>query len=183
MPRRSGPARRMRPATRSSASSHETRRKPRSPRRRTIGCASRPSSRSSRPFERCQGFDVGERARRGSRVAVLTFSSSRRVVQRCTPLIVQSWKPATPSAHPSHTPLRQDAPRPREVAPVLPHDLGDVAVVVRLLLPHRRSASTRPTGRGAAVSDCGRDPRSRFLRRPWRCLRPRCRCVRDACTR
>ena len=45
----SGAAARMRPATRSSASSHEMRVKPLSPRRRTIGYGSRPRSRSSLP--------------------------------------------------------------------------------------------------------------------------------------
>ncbi len=37
--------------------------------------------------------------------AQLTSSSRRRVVHRWTPSSVQSWKPATPSAHPSHTPF------------------------------------------------------------------------------
>ena len=37
--------------------------------------------------------------------AVFTCKRLSRVVQRCTPLIVQSLNPATPSAQPSHTPL------------------------------------------------------------------------------
>ena len=60
--------------------------------------------------------DCGGRAR----AIVLTRSRLRRVVHRCTPESVQSWKPATPSAQPSHTPLLQDAPRVREVVAVLP---------------------------------------------------------------
>ena len=57
---RSGVVARMRSATRSSASSHDTRVKPRSPRRRTIGWASRPRSRSSRPGSVRSGDDVGQ---------------------------------------------------------------------------------------------------------------------------
>ena len=37
--------------------------------------------------------------------AVLTSSRRSRVVHRWTPSMVQSWRPATPSAQPSHTPL------------------------------------------------------------------------------
>ena len=96
---------RMRPPTSPSASSHVTRVKPRSPLRRTIGYESRPSSRSSLPlFDRRASASASTAG--SSAPIVLTRSRLRRVVQRCTPDSVQSWKPATPSAHPSHTPLR-----------------------------------------------------------------------------
>ncbi len=76
--------------------------------------------------------------------AVLTFSRSRRVVQRCTPLIVQSWKPATPSAQPSHTPLRRMRHaygRSRRLSQTV---LRHGAVVVRLLLADAVGLPTDP---------------------------------------
>ena len=50
-------------------------------------------------------------------------------------MIVQSCSPATPSAQPSHTPRLMHLPRVAEVVLVLPHDLGHVAEVARLVLP------------------------------------------------
>jgi hypothetical protein len=91
-------------ATAPSASSQPMRVNPGSPRRRRIGCVSRPRSRSSR-------FAIGSRAATSVSTSgsappwVLIFSSFRRVVHRCTPSMVQSWNPATPSAQPSHTPF------------------------------------------------------------------------------
>ena len=93
--------------SRSSASSHETRVKPRSP--------AAPHHRVRQPAElaqlgaaRASGAARRRRAPPGrARRMVLTRSRLSRVVQRCTPESVQSWKPATPSAQPSHTPLRR----------------------------------------------------------------------------
>ena len=56
-------------------------------------------------------------------------------MQRCTPSIVQSCRPATPRAQPSHTPLVSTSQRVLGVAAVGPGHLGHVAVVVRLLQP------------------------------------------------
>ena len=100
-------AARIRPAIRSSASSHDTRVKP--------ALARPPHHRVRQPaevaelgaVERAQRLDVGEHRRVERRPSCSSRSRFRRVVQRWTPESVQSWKPATPSAQPSHTPLRR----------------------------------------------------------------------------
>ena len=88
---------------RSSASSQETTRNPRSPFRRSIGSGSRPSARSSRDV-RDESDDTSASADGSSAGAVLSRISSRRTMQRCVPSSVQSDRPDVPSAQPSHTP-------------------------------------------------------------------------------
>ena len=96
---------RMRAAASSSASSQLTRLKPASPRRRSIGYGRRPRARRA-PADRGRSPTSASRAGSSAR-AVFSLRRSRRVVQRCTPSIVQSRKPATPSAHPSQTPFER----------------------------------------------------------------------------
>ena len=100
---RSGFAARTRAATRSSAMSQDTRWKPGSPRRRSIGYARRPRPRSSAPL-RLRSAATSASASGSIARIVLSDRSERRVVQRWMPSIVQSRKPLTPSAQPSHTP-------------------------------------------------------------------------------
>ena len=111
------------PASASSASSQEMRRKPGSPRRRRIGWPSRPSARSSLGAEAPERVDVGQHL--GSKAsAVFSSSRRRRVVQRWTPSIVQSCRPATPERAAVAHALGQDLPGVAGVAPVGPRHLG-----------------------------------------------------------
>ena len=133
---------------------------------------------------RCSASSAATSASASSAIAgaVLTFSSSRRVVHRCTPLIVQSWKPATPSAHPSHTPLRRMRHAYGRLRRFSQTILRDVAVVVRLLLadavrlPADPEVAPQPL---RAVHEIA----PRLCRLTPSTVSRRGRCARDACTR
>ena len=64
-------------------------------------------------------------------------------MQRCVPGSVQSRRPDVPSAQPSQTPSRQDAPGERQLVAVLPGDPRHLAVVVRLLLAEAEEGQRR----------------------------------------
>ena len=63
---------------------------------------------------------------------VLRRSRFSRVMQRCTPSIVQSWKPATPSAQPSQTPRLRTFQAYGRLSRFFQTTLGHVAKVLRL---------------------------------------------------
>ena len=134
MPRRSGPA------AADAAGDEIERVVPADPPEAAVAAA--PHHRVREPAElaqfpalhRSQRFDVGERlvGDRARGVDLQQLEARRAEVHAADgPVVEAGDAERAPVAHA----LRQDAPRPREVAPVLPHDPGDVAVVVRLLLP------------------------------------------------
>ena len=92
--------------------------------------------------------------------AVLTSSSRSRVVHRCTPSMVQSCRPATPSAQPSHTPLVSTSQAYFGWLAVDPGHLGHVAVVVRLLVADAVGRGAHPQV-GAQLAMAGAPERSR----------------------
>ena len=82
-------------------------------------------------------------------------------MQRCTPSMVQSCSPATPSAQPSHTPLVSTSTRVLRVGPVGPGHLDHVAVVVGLLLADPVGTQADPTPEGRQPVSCSRPAHQR----------------------
>ena len=76
---------------------------PAAPFSRNIGYGRRPSSRNC-ALSSAARRETSSSRRTSSAGMVFRRSKFSRVMQRCTPLMVQSWNPATPSAHPSQTP-------------------------------------------------------------------------------
>ena len=72
-------------------------------------------------------------------------------------MIVQSWKPATPSAQPSHTPLRRMRNAHGRLRRFSQTVLRDRAVVVRLLLADAVRLPADPQIAARAARRCERD--------------------------
>ncbi len=127
------------------------------------------------PVQLRQRGDVGEPfvGDRGRGVDLQQFQARRAQVHAGDRPVVEAGNAERASV--AHA-LAQDAPRKRQVAPVVPHGRGHVAVVMRLLLsrairlPPDPEVAPRPLRRADETLAAAPHVRRR-------------RCVRDACTR